>query len=86
VDASGRGLEVFSPGGDDCRAAKEDEPCGTLYRVELFPAGTPAWLAELEARDASDVERTFGLGRLFERFRASAATSPPLARAYLLVR
>jgi hypothetical protein len=83
---AGRTLEVFSPGADDCRAAGATEPCGTLYRLELYPTGAPAWLAELEARDASDVERTFGLGRLFEPFRANAAASPPLARAYLLVR
>ncbi|MFL5386458.1 MAG: hypothetical protein ACJ8GN_28395 [Longimicrobiaceae bacterium] len=83
---SGRTLEVFSPGGDDCRAAPPSEPCGTLYRLELYPTGAPAWLAELEARDASDVERTFGLGRLFEPFRANAAATPPLARAYLMVR
>lgn len=86
VDAAGRALQVFSPGGDDCRAAAEEDPCGTLYRVELFPTGTPAWIADLEARDARDAERTFGLGRLFERFRANAAATPPLARAYLLVR
>jgi hypothetical protein len=83
---AGRTLEVFSPGADDCRAAGATEPCGTLYRLELYPTGAPAWLAELEARDASDVERTFGLGRLFEPFRANTASSPPLVRAYLLVR
>jgi hypothetical protein len=86
VDASGRTLDVFSPGGDDCRAAGEGDPCGTLVRLELYPAGVPSWLPELEARDASDAERTFGLGRLFESFRANTAATSPLARAYLLVR
>ncbi len=85
VDAGGRALDVFSPGGDDCQSVGETDPCGTLYRLELYPAGAPAWLEQLEARDAADVERTFGLGRLFESFRAGART-PPLARAYLLVR
>jgi hypothetical protein len=83
--ADGRGLEVFSPGGDACRSVREGDPCGTLYRLELYPTGAPGWLPQLEARDAADVERTFGLGRLFEGFRASPATTP-LARAYLLVR
>jgi len=86
VDAGGRALDVFSPGGDDCQAAGENEPCGTLYRLELYPTGAPAWLEQLEARDAADVERTFGLGRLFESFRANVTSTPPLARAYLLVR
>ena len=81
----GRGLEVFSPGGDDC--VEPSDPCGTLYRVELRPAGVPSWLSGCDAREAADAERTFGLGRLFEPFRARAAASaPPLARAYLLVR
>lgn len=83
----GRGLEVYSPGGDDCAAAEPADPCGTLYRLELRPAGVPAWLAAFDAREAADQERTFGLGRLFESFQARAAGSaPPLARAYLLVR
>jgi hypothetical protein len=88
VRLGGNGLEldVYSPGGDDCDAAAEGEPCGTLYRVELRAAGAPDWLTSLEARQASDRERTFGLGRLFEPFRARAAAAPPLLKAYLLVR
>lgn len=87
VTPDGRALSVFSPGGDDCRAArKPGDPCGTLYRLDLRPAGTPAWLAEFEADQAADLERTFGLGRLFEPFIPQAASAPPLARVYLLVR
>ncbi len=84
--AGGAGVEVFSPGGDDCAAAGEGEPCGTLYRIEARAAGAPPWLARFEARQAADAERTFGLGRLFEPFLPLAAGAPPLARTYLLVR
>ncbi|HEX2206062.1 MAG TPA: hypothetical protein VHG93_00150 [Longimicrobium sp.] len=86
VTPDGRTLSVFSPGGDDCRAAAEGDPCGALYRLDLRPAGTPAWLAQFEAAEAADRERTFGLGRLFEAFIPQAASAPPLARVYLLVR
>jgi hypothetical protein len=86
VTDDGRALSVFSPGGDDCRAVKPGEPCGTLYRLDLRPAGTPAWLGEFAAADASDQERTFGLERLFEPFSPQAASAPALARVYLLVR
>lgn len=84
--AGGTGVRVFSPGGDDCAAAGEGEPCGTLYRIEARAPGAPPWLARFEAREAADAERTFGLGRLFEPFLPLAATAPPLARSYLLVR
>lgn len=86
VSPDGRALSVFSPGGDDCRAARQGDPCGALYRLDLRPVGSPAWLAEFEAAEAADRERTFGLGRLFEPFIAQAASAPPLARVYLLVR
>ena len=86
VRASGTGVEVFSPGGDDCDAAGEGQPCGTLYRIEARTPGAPPWLARFEAREAADAERTFGLGRLFEPFHSLASTAPPLARTYLLVR
>lgn len=82
----GTGVEVFSPGGDDCMAAGEGQPCGTLYRIEARAPGAPPWLAEFEAREAADAERTFGLGRLFEPFLPLATSAPPLARTYLLVR
>jgi hypothetical protein len=84
--AGGTGVEVFSPGGDDCAAAGPGAPCGTLYRIEARAPGAPPWLARFEARAAADAERTFGLGRLFEPFVPLAATAPPLARTYLLVR
>jgi hypothetical protein len=83
---SAQGLDVFSPGNDVCTAAAEGDPCGTLYRLELYPLGAPGWLGELEARDAADAERTFGLGRLFVPFAANPAGTAPLARTYLLVR
>lgn len=84
--AGGTGLRVFSPGGDDCTAAEAGQPCGTLYRIEARPPGAPPWLADFEAREAADAERTFGLGRLFEAFLPLAGAAPPLARSYLLVR
>lgn len=83
---AGTGVDVFSPGGDDCVSVGEGEPCGTLYRIEARAPGAPPWLARFEARAAADAERTFGLGRLFEPFLPLAATAPPLARTYLLVR
>jgi hypothetical protein len=86
VATDGRALDVFSPGGDDCLAAKAGEPCGTLYRLDLRPQGVPTWLAQFEAPEAGDPERTFGLGRLFEPFISLAPSAPPLARVYLLVR
>lgn len=85
VRASGMGVEVF-PGGDDCAAAGDGQPCGTLYRIEARAPGAPPWLARFEAREAADAERTFGLGRLFEPFHSPASAAPPLARTYLLVR
>lgn len=84
--AGGRGVDVFSPGGDDCVSVTEGEPCGTLYRIEVRAPGAPPWLSRFEAREAADAERTFGLGRLFEPFLPLAAAAPPLARAHLLVR
>ncbi len=57
-------LEFFSRGKD---APKY------LYRVDLVPSGVPSWLDRFDAEDASDAVRTYGLGRLFEVFRARAA-------------
>jgi len=86
ASTGGTGVDVFSPGGDECASAEAGEPCGTLYRIEVRAPGVPPWLARFEAREAADAERTFGLGRLFEPFLPLAATAPPLARSYLLVR
>ncbi|HYH79617.1 MAG TPA: hypothetical protein VEX86_07460 [Longimicrobium sp.] len=86
VGADGTAVDVFSPGGDDCLSVRKGEPCGTLYRIEVRVPGAPAWLSAVEAREAADAERTFGLGRLFAPFLPLAGTSPPLARTYLLVR
>jgi hypothetical protein len=86
VAAGGPMLDVFSPGGDDCRSVGKGDPCGTLYRVELRASGAPVWLSDFEARQAADAERTFGLGRLFEPFLPLARAAPPLVRTYLLVR
>ena len=47
----------------------------SMFRVDLVPTGDPLWLDEFAARDASDVVRTYGLGRLFEGFRAQAGGS-----------
>jgi len=84
VGAGGTGVDVF--GGDACTSVAEGDPCGALYRVEARAPGAPPWLADFEAREAADAERTFGLGRLFEPFLPLAATAPALARTYLLVR
>lgn len=45
----------------------------SMFRVDLVPTGVPLWLDQFDASDASDVVRTYGLGRLFEGFRAQAA-------------
>ena len=86
VTDEGRALSVFSPGGDACLGLRAGEPCGTLYRLDLRPGGLPRWLEEFEAPEAGDPERTFGLRRLFEPFIPEAASAPPIARVYLLVR
>jgi hypothetical protein len=44
----------------------------TMFTVDMVPTGTPLWLGEFAAKDAGDVIRTYGLGRLFESFRADA--------------
>ena len=49
---------------------KEGVP--TMFRIDLVPTGDPSWLATFDAEDAHDVVRTYGLGRLFEGFRAQA--------------
>jgi hypothetical protein len=44
----------------------------TIFMVDMYPTGTPLWINEFAAKDANDVLRTYGLGRLFESFRADA--------------
>ena len=63
----------------------------TMFRVDLVPTGAPLWLEEFAAKDAGDVVRTYGLGRLFEGFRAQASGSAgpderprPLARFFIV--
>jgi hypothetical protein len=57
-----------------------------LYRIELRPAGDPAWLERYDAEGASDAQRTYGLGRLFESFRArDPRASTPVVRLYAVV-
>jgi hypothetical protein len=57
-----------------------------LYRVELRPAGEPVWLETYDAEKAGDRRRTYGLGRLFEGFRAlDPRASPPALRLYAVV-
>jgi hypothetical protein len=57
-----------------------------LYRLELHPTGEPSWLDAFDAASASDALRTFGLGRLFEGFRArDPATMPPVIQSFVVV-
>jgi hypothetical protein len=57
-----------------------------LYRLELRPAGEPAWLDAYDAEAAGDTRRTYGLGRLFESFRAAdPGTAPPALRLFVVV-
>jgi hypothetical protein len=63
----------------------------TMFRVDLVPTGAPLWLEQFAAKDAGDVVRTYGLGRLFEGFRAQASGSAgpderlrPLSRFFIV--
>jgi len=57
-----------------------------LYRIELHPAGEPAWLERYDAEAAADARRTYGLGRLFESFRArDPRATAPVVRLYAVV-
>jgi hypothetical protein len=63
----------------------------TMFRVDLVPTGVPLWLDEFAAKDAGDVVRTYGIGRLFEGFRAQAQGSAgakgetrPLSRFFIV--
>lgn len=58
-----------------------------LYRVERYPTGQATWLAEFDAESSGDAVRTYGLGRLFELFRARAQAGDiePVQRAYIVV-
>jgi hypothetical protein len=60
----------------------------TLYRVDLMPEGSPAWLDQFDATNRDDRMRTYGLGRLFEAFRQDAKSLSPesatLARFFVL--
>jgi hypothetical protein len=57
-----------------------------VYRIELFPDGTPTWLERFDAGNAADRVRTYGLGRLFEQFRyvAEHGPVPPIGRVYVV--
>lgn len=70
-------LEVLSLGRSDALS---------LVRADVVPTGRPAWLSAVEAIDAKDVVRTYGIGRLFELFRQGAKLTPPalIARLYLV--
>ena len=58
----------------------------SIYRIDLVPGGTPSWLERFDAEDASDVVRTYGLGRLFESFRtrAQAGNMAPFGRFFIV--
>ena len=58
----------------------------SMYRIDLVPGGTPSWLERFDAEDASDVVRTYGLGRLFESFRtrANAGNIAPFGRFFIV--
>lgn len=58
----------------------------SMYRIDLMPGGSPTWLERFDAEDASDVVRTYGLGRLFESFRTKArgGNVSPLARFFIV--
>ncbi|HYW14065.1 MAG TPA: hypothetical protein VE871_19020 [Longimicrobium sp.] len=57
-----------------------------LYRLELRPAGEPAWLDAYDAERAGDTQRTYGLGHLFEGFSArDTRSTPPVLRLYVVV-
>ena len=58
----------------------------SLYRLQLHPAGAPSWLDAFDAESAADARRTYGLGRLFESFRAAdPLAAPAVVRAYAVV-
>ena len=58
----------------------------SMFRIDLVPAGTPSWLEQFDAEDASDVVRTYGLGRLFESFRTRAKVGnlAPFGRFFIV--
>ena len=70
-------VEISSLGGTEANS---------IVRLDLIPTGQPAWLSRVEATDAKDAVRTYGIGRLFEMFRQGAKqTAPsPIARVYLV--
>lgn len=47
----------------------------TIFRFDVASTGVPSWLEEFDASDAGNVERTYGLARLFEAFRLKAANA-----------
>lgn len=58
----------------------------SMYRIDLVPVGRPSWIERFDAEDASDVVRTYGLGRLFESFRTRArdGSSAPIGRFFIV--
>ena len=58
----------------------------SMYRIDLVPGGTPNWLERFDAEDATDVVRTYGLGRLFESFRnrAKVGNIAPFGRFFIV--
>jgi hypothetical protein len=58
----------------------------SMFRIDLVPGGSPNWLDRFDAEDASDVVRTYGLGRLFESFRTRAKVGniAPIGRFFIV--
>jgi hypothetical protein len=82
------GASVIRPTGPGTVAIVSRGPTSakSIVRLELVPTGEPSWLAKFDAADASDVLRTYGLGRLFESFRQDATNGvKPIAHVYFVV-
>lgn len=70
-------VEITSLGGTEA---------SSIVRMDVIPTGQPSWLSLVEATDAKDAVRTYGIGRLFEMFRQAAKqhVPSPIARLYFV--
>ena len=62
AESNGLRLNVITRGADAPRS---------IVQISIVADGIPNWLASFDATSASDVVKTYGLGRLFESFRQS---------------